>query len=397
MNTKILFLCLSGLIGVAATATAGLIADTAFRDLNSIRSRLGHGEILLEYEITDSSMVIRAISKGEKKYFRQTVDPGFHGTIRNYIHQLKMADIPEMADFGWRMYNILLSPLQKVLAGKHRLIIIPGRELMGIAFESFLTREPDPGSCGFPCHHYLICEYEVTYHYSVNSWLASFTVTGSRMEGGEGLNLIDFAGFSPGFDLCPAISPLPESGREVSQIAGLFGSKGLTTRFAAGGGSSKRGFLEGARRSRIIHIATHCDPGRGKRGSSALLFADAGSCGRKSIRAPGILTLNEITGMKLCADLVVLNACASAAGTRSGDPGMTTLPAGFLCAGAKNILATLWNITDQVAGRFMVNFYRKWLAGMSYSRALRETKIEMIACRDTSLPTLWAAWVLIGR
>ncbi|MEI6456509.1 MAG: CHAT domain-containing protein, partial [bacterium] len=119
--------------------------------------------------------------------------------------------------------------------------------------------------------------------------------------------------------------------------------------------------------------------------------------GRNDLCPKGILTLKEILNMRLKADLVVLNACASAAGRWEGPQCIATMPAGFLGAGAKNILATLWNITDKYAGRFMVNFYRKWLSGMSYSRALRETKMEMIACRDTALPTLWAAWVLIGR
>jgi CHAT domain-containing protein len=66
-------------------------------------------------------------------------------------------------------------------------------------------------------------------------------------------------------------------------------------------------------------------------------------------------------------------------------------------AGAKNVLCTLWNVSDRLAEKFMVEFYKNYLAGMSFSRALQKVKVKMINEQSTSLPINWAAYVLIGE
>jgi len=45
----------------------------------------------------------------------------------------------------------------------------------------------------------------------------------------------------------------------------------------------------------------------------------------------------------------------------------------------------------------MVEFYRYFLSGMSFSKALQQVKMKMIKERSTSLPVNWAAYVLIGE
>ncbi len=389
-------LSLTAMIGLETSGWAGTMSDSLCPDLSMVRSSLKHHEVLLEYSLGDSVLVILAITKSHKIYVRQRVDRLFRETIRNYAHNLRMANVDKLAGAAWKMYTMLLLPVRKILEGKSRLIIIPCRELNGIAFESFLTSELDPQACGFPCHHYLIRDFEVTYHYSVEQWLQITTTGRIREREGNG-RMIDFAGFSPGFENGTAVAPIPAAGNEVAEIADLFGRRGMTARMSTGKESSKQRFLEMVPGSRIIHIATHRDRGATLKEENGLLFSDSRYPGQKAPSQAGVLTLEEIHGMKLRADLVVLNACGSAV-CRKGSPGFASaMPAGFLGAGAKNILATLWNITDKFAGRFMVIFYRKWLSGMSFSCALRETKIEMIESRETALPTLWAAWVLIGR
>jgi CHAT domain-containing protein len=73
------------------------------------------------------------------------------------------------------------------------------------------------------------------------------------------------------------------------------------------------------------------------------------------------------------------------------------LPGIFLAGGAQNILSTLWNVSDEITRDFMVDFYRLILDGKSYSAALREAKLHLISSTETSLPTVWAPYILTER
>jgi CHAT domain-containing protein len=44
----------------------------------------------------------------------------------------------------------------------------------------------------------------------------------------------------------------------------------------------------------------------------------------------------------------------------------------------------------------MVEFYRNYLSGMSFSRSLQQVKIRMLRDQSLALPVNWAAYVLIG-
>ena len=74
-----------------------------------------------------------------------------------------------------------------------------------------------------------------------------------------------------------------------------------------------------------------------------------------------------------------------------------SLPQILFLAGASNILSTLWNVTDQLAGNFMLDFYKSYLSGKTYSEALREVKLQWIKCKATAIPAIWAPYVLMGE
>lgn len=119
--------------------------------------------------------------------------------------------------------------------------------------------------------------------------------------------------------------------------------------------------------------------------------------GKKKVSDDGILSIDEITKLKLQADLLVLNACSSGIELQRSGDSVSSLPCVFFMAGAKNIVSTLWSVNDNLAGDFMVSFYRQWLSGKSYSEALREVKLQMIHCPGTAMPTIWAPYVLTGH
>lgn len=85
----------------------------------------------------------------------------------------------------------------------------------------------------------------------------------------------------------------------------------------------------------------------------------------------GILTAREVVNWNLQGTwLVVLAACDTATGHLQSAEGVMGLKRGFLQAGARNLVTTLWEIRDHETVGFMEDFYREMLESGNPSAAL---------------------------
>jgi CHAT domain-containing protein len=109
------------------------------------------------------------------------------------------------------------------------------------------------------------------------------------------------------------------------------------------------------------------------------------------------LRLRDIYGLKLSADLVVLSSCDSALGKDLESEGIFGLPRGFLYAGARSVIASLWKVDDDATAAIMKSFYSHMQQGQSPSRALREAQLELSRNENYKRPQYWAAFVLEGE
>jgi len=107
--------------------------------------------------------------------------------------------------------------------------------------------------------------------------------------------------------------------------------------------------------------------------------------------------LGDIYKLKLSADLVVLSSCDSALGKDLESEGIIGLPRGFLYAGAKSVIASLWKVNDEATARLMSSLYARIQQGESPSSALRGAQLEMLRDLQWSKPYYWAAFVLQGE
>jgi CHAT domain-containing protein/Tfp pilus assembly protein PilF len=72
----------------------------------------------------------------------------------------------------------------------------------------------------------------------------------------------------------------------------------------------------------------------------------------------GILTAAEVETVNLSkADLVVLSACETGLGRTAGGEGLLGLQRAFQVAGARTVVASLWNVPDEATKLLMVRFY----------------------------------------
>ncbi len=108
----------------------------------------------------------------------------------------------------------------------------------------------------------------------------------------------------------------------------------------------------------------------------------------------GILTVGELYSMNLEADLVTLSACETGLGKIASGDDVVGLTRGFLYAGSRSIVASLWNVDDEATAALMRVFYAT-LASMNKREALRQAQIK---ARETfPHPFFWAAFQLTGR
>jgi CHAT domain-containing protein len=117
---------------------------------------------------------------------------------------------------------------------------------------------------------------------------------------------------------------------------------------------------------------------------------------RKGRKQDGYLRLGDIYKLRLSADLVVLSSCESALGKDLEAEGIIGLPRGFLYAGAKSVIASLWKVNDQATAKLMAGLYARIQRGESPSAALRGAQLEMVHDEQWSKPYYWAAFALQG-
>lgn len=144
---------------------------------------------------------------------------------------------------------------------------------------------------------------------------------------------------------------------------------------------------------RFVHFATHGIIDAQHPEMSALILS---LISRRGKRQDGYLRLGDIYKLKLSADLVVLSSCESALGKDLESEGIIGLPRGFLYAGAKSVIASLWKVDDAATAKLMTSLYRRVSGGESPSSALRGAQIEMAHDEQWSSPSYWAAFVLEG-
>ena len=112
----------------------------------------------------------------------------------------------------------------------------------------------------------------------------------------------------------------------------------------------------------------------------------------------GYLTASEAAQLRLNADFVVLSACNTAASDgRPGGEGLSGLARAFFYAGARSILVSHWEVSDQATTALITGTF----AGLDRTPgnravALQGAMREVRADRRWQHPAYWAAFTLVG-
>lgn len=149
-------------------------------------------------------------------------------------------------------------------------------------------------------------------------------------------------------------------------------------------------------RYRYIHFATHgiLNSQAPELSSIALSMVD-----ENGHSIDGYLRLHEIYNLKLQSDLVVLSACETGLGRVVSGEGVVGLTRGFMYAGAKGVVVSLWKVDDQSTSELMRRFYGELLkrSDVGPGKALRTAQLSMLKEKRWRSPYYWAAFQLQGE
>ena len=123
----------------------------------------------------------------------------------------------------------------------------------------------------------------------------------------------------------------------------------------------------------------------------------------------GLLTMEEILGLKLDADWVVLSACNTGAGLGAGAEANSGLGRAFFYAGSRALLVTNWSVHSASARDLVTDLFRRQAADPALPRAeaLRQAAMTLMdgpgyvgaegkALFSYAHPLFWAPYTLVG-
>ncbi|MEP6593327.1 MAG: CHAT domain-containing protein, partial [Acidobacteriota bacterium] len=145
---------------------------------------------------------------------------------------------------------------------------------------------------------------------------------------------------------------------------------------------------------RVVHFATHgvLDTRTPQLSGLVLSLVD-----RRGRPQNGFLRLHDLDRLHLDAELTVLGGCETALGRTVEGEGVIGLTRGFLAAGSRRVVASVWKVDDLATAELMKRFYAgMFTRGQPAAAALRAAQLEMARSARWGHPHYWAGWVLNG-
>jgi CHAT domain-containing protein len=294
------------------------------------------------------------------------------------------ADIPELTF----LFKALVAPVIDQLPSDKDVVFVPHGVLNLVPFAALKN------DSGVP----LIKSHAL----SVSPSVRTFAAMASRAAApsSDSALVVGHPEILPQFEL-PA---LPGTEEESKEIAAAIGSDSVTTLVGAEARMQK--VVQEMQNVSTIHFACHGQPGilylgptlpTGNEPDSPI---DEEDDEEEEQYDDGLLYREHLHFLHLPAKpSVVLSCNYSAAGSITED-GILGLPRGFLAAGARSVLSTLWVVPDDSATSFMKIWHAEAkTAGTqgSQAKALQTAMLQTMEASPTAHPLYWAGYMLFGN
>ncbi|MGA8026293.1 MAG: CHAT domain-containing tetratricopeptide repeat protein, partial [Bryobacteraceae bacterium] len=292
-------------------------------------------------------------------------------SYRNAIEVEKQDPLLSSNPAGRRLYETLITPAAAWIAPSRRAVIVPDGSLHNLNFETLPVDKPNP-------HYWL---ENVTISIAPSLSILETTQPGQPKIPGSLLLLGDPDAAETGFQ------KLPQAAREVLQVQRHFPASGSVV--YTGAAASPESYRTTAnKRFSTIHFAAHGEANERSPLDSAIILSPRQS-GYK-------LYARDVMDIPIAADLVTISACRGAGVRALSGEGLVGFAWAFFQAGARNVVTSLWDVSDRSTADLMDRMYGGIEAGTSYAESLRQAKLAMLETQYRK-PYYWGAFQLYSR
>lgn len=265
----------------------------------------------------------------------------------------------------------MIAPAAGLIVNGASVVVVPDGALHNLNFETLLVAKPSL--------HYWIEDATISIAPSL-----SILQSGKPVEGRQRSLLLLGNPVTTG----TGFPDLPEAAEEIANVQRAFPSN--DSRVLTGTDAMVQAYFSAKpERYSTIHFATHVDAnGQSPLDSAIILSPQAGGYR---------LYARDVAGTPLTADLVTLSACRGAGARTLSGEGLVGFAWAFFQAHAKNVVTSLWDVSDQSTAQLMGNFYSGVTANRPYAQALRAAKLEMLRNSIYKRPYYWAPFQLYSR
>lgn len=372
-----------------------------------VAAQLGEDATLLQLSLGDESSVLWQVHRGKVTFHVLPPRRQLEELAREAARDLSRLDLRRREtrrDRAAALAELLLGPLGKDLCPGGRLAVVPDGALHLLPFAALALPGQENAMLIDRC---TVVQLPSVSALAVQRERATaaplpagrlavfadpvFAPDDPRLAGSAPRVAADATGWLPGYGRLPAsrdeagaILALAPPGKQLAALgfdASLEKLEGDGRRPGAASGY------------RILHFATHGVAAPERPELAGILLSQFGPDGRPK---SGLLGLQDLLGRRIGAELVVLSGCRTAFGEEIGGEGPVGLARGFLYAGARRVMASLWPVEDGATRELMIRFYRAHFAGKPAAAALREAQLGLRADPRFADPFFWGAFVLVG-
>jgi len=274
------------------------------------------------------------------------------------------------ASDGQQLYAMLVRPAKKLIPRRSRVVVLPTESLYGLNFETLIVPDPKP--------HFWIEDVTVITASSLTLLEHSATRPATKRK-----SLLLIGNTEPPSPDFPVLAQAPA---EMQKIERYFLDS--NRKVMEGKQATPSAYLRSnPERFSYVHFVTHGTSSHTRPLESAVILSREGDSYK--------LYARDIVQHHLNANLVIISAC-NGAGTRaySGE-GLVGLSWAFLRAGAHNVIAALWEVSDVSTPQLMDVLYSELDQGKDPATALRAAKLSLLKSDSVfRKPFYWAPFQL---
>lgn len=327
---------------------------------------------------------------------------------------------------GYAIYKEIFQPFEEQIKNRAHLIVATSGQLAQLPF-AVLPRKPDMNAVAW-----LVRDVAVSHVPTANGWLAlkrlskqavapqallawgdpifdaqtavvsassgntvrSVAVT--RSVDGQQRSIMDAANYVA----YSKIPPLPETRDEVLQLANILQADPkhdlILGHEATRSSVLKQSVAGNLAKKQVVVFATH-----------GLLAGDLPNLNQPALamaatkdpKESPLLTLEDVLGLRLNADWVVLSACNTAGADGKAEEAMSGLARGFFYAGSRSLLVTHWSVESESAMALTTRTFAAYKTNptMRRAEALRQAMLETMKTPNFAHPAYWAPYALVGE